>query len=301
MKILISYRGIPNSPGWETGSLLADAFIELGHEVSRYGHYYQKGWDYPIGDVTPINQSKEYDYIIYCECNDPDPQYVELKYVKARKRVYWEFDTSYHPELSAAIVNYFKFDHIFYANSRYETFFKPRWFYFSHAPSISWLPYGFCQRKHFTNFTNKKFLYTIIGSPWKERKEIYDALKDAGIEVEFITGKFREEYIKALAQSQATINFNKNEGRGLLVMRVFEALGTKTCLITNDGDDVQRVLKQGVECLVYKDTNDLIDICKRYEKGQDLEWIANFGYERGMRDHTYEARAQEIINILEDL
>jgi len=297
MKILISYRGIPNSPGWETGSLLSDAFEELGHEVCRYGHYYEKSWQSPISDLNPSNiMDCSFDYTIYCECNDPDPQYVELKHVKSTKKVYWEFDTSYHLNLSEAICNYFKFDHVFYANYKCENFFK------RFTPLVTWLPYGLCQRKHFTNFTNKKFLYTIVGSPWAERKEIADTLKTNGIEVEFITGKFREEYVRALAQSQATINFNKDEGRGLLVMRVFEALGTKTCLITNNGDYVEEVLRPGVECIVYKDMNELVEICQRYKNSQsDLEWIANFGYERGMREHTYEARAQQMINALEAL
>ena len=141
--------------------------------------------------------------------------------------------------------------------------------------------------------------FSIIGSPWKNRIELRDLLKQNGIHVSFISNVFRDDYVDSLAHSLVTINANQNVGRGLLVMRIFEALGARTCLITEQDDGIEKVLKPGVECFVYKNINELIDICNTIKDDKKLaNWVAENGFIRGIKEHTYECRAKQILETL---
>ena len=298
-KVLISYRGIPQSPGWATGDLVADAFRRNGHEVDTYGNFYKQGPSSRIPGSLTIEEvrRKQFDLALYMEMNDDDSQYLELKYIPAKVRAYWDFDVSYHPDFTASVCNYLKFDHIFCANPDFRSFFE------KFAPRASILPYGFCCMKHtpnaFKSFRERKYQFAIIGSPWKERKEIVTALKDEGMDAHLITGVFREEYIQTLADTKVSINYNVQAGAGLLVMRVWESLATHSCLITNAGDHISRFLTVGDDCLVYNDIPGLVELCKKINKEPDIaRRMARQGYITGQKNHSYDSRITEILETL---
>jgi len=291
MKILISYRGIPQSPGWATGDLVVDSFKRLGHEVYTYGHYYKEP-----GHLLPghINKGKlfdeEFDLVLYMDMNDDDPPYPDLKYVKTRKLAYWNFDISYNPGGVYAFMQYMQFDHLFCANYLYAKQLE------KNLPT-TFLPYALSIDKHtLSRWPEKDIDISIVGSPWGDRERLSNLLKEKGINVQFITGKFREEYMNALARSHATINYNVEKGRGLLVMRIFEAMGAKTCLITNDGDMMDKVAIPGQHYLVYRNDQELIDLCQ-YTMGE-LDEIGIEGHLYGLTHHTYDCRVREILYIL---
>jgi spore maturation protein CgeB len=293
MKILVAYRGIPQSPGWATGDFITDSFKRLGHEVYTYGNYYQEP-----GHLLPdhINKGKlfdeEFDLVLCMDVNDDDPLYTNLRYVKARHFAYWNFDISYNPPYTYSFINFMQFNHLFCANDLYTRGLE------KNTPT-TFLPYAFSIDKHRSKEWPKKDIdFSIVGSPWGDRERISNLLKEQGVRVEFINGLFREEYINALARSHATINYNVEKGRGLLVMRIFEAMGAETCLITNDGDFVDQVAIDGLHCLVYRNQNELIDICKRHSMAE-LDEIGQNGYLNGVTNHTYDCRAQEILRVLE--
>ena len=97
MKILVSFRGIPQSPGWATGDFVVKAFRKLGHEVFPYGNYYQTAERIEGLDQTTLFR-QEYDLVLFLECNDGDPQCTEWHSngtSKTRALASWFFDTSY--------------------------------------------------------------------------------------------------------------------------------------------------------------------------------------------------------------
>jgi len=301
LRILVSYRGIPDSPGWATGDLVANAFRALGHDVSVYGYYYQKrGPDGMLPKSLSYDEviRQQFDLALYMEMNDGDAQYAELKNVKARVRAYWDFDVSYHPKFTLANIRHMKFDHIFYANPDFANLFQMC------APRISVLPYAFCSLKHVPKrvipFRERKYKFAIIGSPWEERVKIVETLQKEGLDAHLITNKFREEYIEALNDTQVSINYNVNTGRGLLVMRVWESLGTHTCLLTNGGDHIEDFLTISNDCLVYNNDPELIDLCHKLNDDLGLaEKIARSGYTQGHLLHTYNMRAMQILDVLD--
>ncbi len=294
MKILISYRGIPQSPGWSTGDFVVDSFKRLGHEVYTYGNYYQEP-----GHLLPdhINNGKlfdeEFDLVLYMDMNDDDPSYANLQYVKTMYFAYWNFDISYNPVHTYALINSMRFDHLFCANYLYAKQLE------KNIPT-TFLPYAFSIDKHVPGEWPKKNIdFSIVGSPWGDRERISNLLKEQGVRVEFISGLFREEYIDALVRSHATINYNVERGRGLLVMRIFEAMGAQTCLITNDGDFVDQVASPGQHCLVYRDDKVLVEMCQRWQGNLGaLDNIGREGHLYGLTHHTYDCRAKEILRVL---
>lgn len=295
MNILVSYRGIPQSPGWATGDLFVSAFRRQGHEVDVFGHYYQQP-----NNKLPNSLSAEdvvrrkYDCACYLEMNDNDPQYLNLKHVNAKVRTYCDYDISYHPEATSIFCKYMAFDHIFCANVDFVDCFGHL------APKVSVLPYAYCPEKHvvepYIPLKERKYKFAIIGSPWNERVEIIEAMQKAGLDAHLITDKYREDYIRTLADTQISINYNVTRGMGLLVMRVWESLGCGCCLLTNDSDYSERFLTPGKDHLVYKSIPDLIEICKDLEKNPRLmNNIANYGRAVGRLNHTYDNRVKQIL------
>jgi len=78
-----------------------------------------------------------------------------------------------------------------------------------------------------------------------------------------------------------------------------EILGCRAFLITGNADNLNDYYEDGKEIVIYRDTNDLIDKIKYYlKRDEERRDIARAGYERILRDHTYEKRFNEIFKIV---
>jgi spore maturation protein CgeB len=81
--------------------------------------------------------------------------------------------------------------------------------------------------------------------------------------------------------------------------RNFEIPGCGGFLLTGYADNLEDYYEIDKEIVVYKDTNDLIDKIKYYlDHNEEREIIAQAGYERTLRDHTYEKRFNEIFKTI---
>lgn len=77
--------------------------------------------------------------------------------------------------------------------------------------------------------------------------------------------------------------------------RNFEIPGCGGFLVTGDADDLREYYEDGKEVIIVKNKKDLIEKARYYLAHEDeRRIIANAGYERTMRDHTYEKRFIEI-------
>src|SRR5689334_7395609 len=192
MKILVSYRGIPQSPGWATGDCVVRAFQSQGHDVTPYGNYYQTTNRL---ESNKFASQEEYDLFLFMECGDGDPIYSELKNVRARKRASWFFDAALYPQRWMETIRMFEFDVNFIANNNmlYDNL------------KTEFLPYAADSKLHFRKpdfFEYRTFGF--VGSDRPERQAIADKLSFANVELK--SGIFREEFIDYLAGSRYTIN-----------------------------------------------------------------------------------------------
>jgi len=294
LKIAVAYRGIPHSKGWATGDNLVRAFKKLGHDVYPYGNYYETN-----RRLSKRRLPKELDLLVYCECNDNDPQYRELRYQKARARVYWDFDIDWgREELTSNFLKYFSFDVIFFANLRLKNTFERL------APRVVPLPYAF-DEVHFRPLGIKKTVeVALIGSPYAERAAYIKKLKKDGVDVKFIGGKYKDDFVRAINQLKIHLNLNvaKYGGDGLLVGRVWETIGCGTFLLTQRKDFIEDFFKDGEHLILFDTPEECAEKIKYYlAHEKERERIAKAGYEYGLKHHTYVARAQTILDGVSDL
>jgi spore maturation protein CgeB len=89
--------------------------------------------------------------------------------------------------------------------------------------------------------------------------------------------------------------FKKKQIKG----RIFEILGCRGFLLTDYADDCENYYREGKEIVYYKNLPDLIEKIKYYlQADKEREEIARAGYQRTMREHTFENRFKEIFKII---
>lgn len=282
MKIVVSYRAAPRIRTWETGAMIAGVFRDLGHEVIEYAKVYEsQEWVSYLKCDSP-------DLLIWCECGDPSPQYLELKSLRCPK-FYWAFDVSYNPRFHKNLCNAMQFDWIFSANVNYQANFF--------GPKTSWLPYAADKRRHFRSLRSPKVMdVALVGSERPDRRKLINILRAANIDAQLISGVFKEDYIDALANAKIVINENPADGRGLLNMRFTESMAAGSCLLTQRGDGEDRVGTENVHFACYSTQDEAIAKCHLLLEQEDLRLrIAEAGQNLMSEAHTYHNRAKTIL------
>ena len=292
MKILVSYRGIPQSPGWATGDMVVKALRALGHEVYPYAKYYQQNrWV----EGRPMLDDHEWDLILFMECNDGDPQYHELKITRARKIVCWLFDTSYQADQYRKLVEYFRFDHLFLANPLTIQQYKV-WGY----QNVNYLPYACDRELHGRPLEHPKVRdVALVGSIRDDRRALANEFNKNGMKLELIGDVFREEYIDTLASSRIVINQNPQQGRGLLNMRWFETAAAGSIIIGEAVDLAANDIFCFGEAHQYNSINGLVELCKTYLSHQETQdWLRSTTHRNAHALHTYEERCKQMLTTL---
>jgi len=81
--------------------------------------------------------------------------------------------------------------------------------------------------------------------------------------------------------------------------RPFEITGSGGFCITGAADDMENYFTPGKEIVIYEGTADLIEKIRYYlEHDEERKKIAKAGYERALREHTYNARLEDIFRQL---
>ena len=94
--------------------------------------------------------------------------------------------------------------------------------------------------------------------------------------------------------------FILNKKREQIKGRNFEIPGSGGFLLTSNADNLTDYYKDGKEIVIYKDIDDMINKIKYYlEHNEEREAIAQAGYERTLREHTYEKRFNNIFKIIQ--
>jgi len=293
MKILVSFRGIPQSPGWSTGDMVVKALRALGHEVFPYAKYYQQNkW---VEDRKFALDNHEFDLILYMECNDGDPQYHELQLVRARKTACWLFDTSYHQDRYKRLVDYFRFDHLFLANPLTIQEYRV-WGY----KNAHYLPYACDRELHGRSLEYPKTRdVVLVGSIRDDRRALATELKQHGVKLELVGDVFREDYIDALASAKIVINQNPPEGRGLLNMRFWETQAAGTFVFTEHFDNEMNI-EAGIDsrAMPYESTGEIAAFTKTllaHDGPHSLNELCKYNQSIVFENHTYQNRCQDML------
>jgi hypothetical protein len=82
-------------------------------------------------------------------------------------------------------------------------------------------------------------------------------------------------------------------------MRLYEATGVGTMLITDAKGNLSELFEPGDEVVTYSNESELVEQINHYlDKESERIRIARAGQERTLRDHTYERRMSELVDIL---
>ncbi|OWY27293.1 CgeB family protein [Herbaspirillum robiniae] len=106
---------------------------------------------------------------------------------------------------------------------------------------------------------------------------------------------------RALARSRVTLNRHINVAENNANnMRLYEATGVGTLLITDHKDNLGELFEVGKEVVAYSTPTEAAELIRYYIAHPDeAAEIARAGQARTLREHTYQRRMEELVPILE--
>jgi spore maturation protein CgeB len=150
---------------------------------------------------------------------------------------------------------------------------------------------------------------SFVGRCNGERQSFIDTLKNKGINIATFGQGWKNssrvsqaDLIKIYNQSKISLNmsFASRDSKILSTKgRDFEVPGCGSLLLTKDTKEIAEYFVPGEEIVTYQDANDAAEKIKYHLKNEDeREKIAKKGYERVLREHTYEKRFFEIFKFV---
>lgn len=106
---------------------------------------------------------------------------------------------------------------------------------------------------------------------------------------------------RALARSRITLNRHINVAENYANnMRLYEATGVGTLLLTDRKDNLGELFEVGKEVVAYSSAEEAAELIRYYLAHPDeAQAIARAGQARTLREHTYGHRMEELVSILE--
>jgi len=140
----------------------------------------------------------------------------------------------------------------------------------------------------------KKYDIGFCGNYVNRTNYINELEKDFRIKLDiFVIGKSMVNAINSYK-----IHWNKCYSYDLNY-RIFETLGCKTFLLTNENSDLEKLFTVDKDLITYKDYEDCKKKIKYYLQNEaERNRIAYNGFEIVRKNHTYKSRAEKLIEII---
>lgn len=107
-----------------------------------------------------------------------------------------------------------------------------------------------------------------------------------------------DDVARKLAQSKVGVNYSVNKD---LNMRVFETLGTRTALLTDNLDSIQELFNDNEHLVLFNSIDEAVEKMKWLLSDDEArQKIAENGYREALLRHTYEVRARKILEVCLD-
>lgn len=258
------------------------AFRRLGHDAQPFGWYYSQPGPGGVGSDRcrkPLSDGTfEPELVVWLECCDTDPQYLQLFDLECSK-VYWEFDTTFH---DGPLLPLERFERTFMANH-----------IMAEKYGATYLPYG-VDVEQFYPSAEASLTVALIGTPFERRAQFCEA---AGVDI--VSGLVGPDYAAALRDLAVSVHYLDSGGDGMVVARPYETMASGVCLLAEDTSALRRHWHPGVHYTTFRDPAGCRAQVKRLLKNDDeREGIAEMGYRDVMEHHTYDRRAATILDSL---
>lgn len=158
-----------------------------------------------------------------------------------------------------------------------------------------WLPNCYDDSLFFPTNTPKTIALGFVGNVCNRRRWIKVLQNDMNLHFrEMLLGHEMVNFINS-----SRIHWNRNIDSDVNY-RHFETLGCKTFLLTNRAPDTDLLFEIGKEIVVYRTMKDLQEKIKYYRRHSgEREAIADAGYRRVKRDHTYTTRCKQLLEYIQ--
>jgi spore maturation protein CgeB len=104
---------------------------------------------------------------------------------------------------------------------------------------------------------------------------------------------------RVLRDSALTLNVHWGSEPHANNLRLYEATGVGTALLTDWKDDLGELFEVGREVAAYRDPDECIDLIEYYlARDDEREALAAAGQRRTLRDHTYRQRMEELVELV---
>lgn len=289
MDILVSYRGTPQAVGYEIGAAVARAFRRLGHTVYEYGNYYGSR-----KRVSNHSIPKHVDILLYVECNDQEQQYLELRHIDAKFRAFWVFDLALYPTRVLDLIRRMRFTHVFTGNVESLSYISLL------VPTVYYLPIGvdgYLYQYHPNRSPSRDAIFVGTSNP--KRMVFLQELGRYGVQVEFITGLFGDQYARLLQSASIHVSHGVGGGSGLLPARVWETTGSGLPLVVERDNGIETFFEDHTEVCLYQDVSSAASAIRELLNDRALrERIGLNARKRIEAYHTYDKRAEMILDAL---
>lgn len=102
-----------------------------------------------------------------------------------------------------------------------------------------------------------------------------------------------------LRKSKITVNHHGNVPPYANNMRLFEATGVGTLLVTDWKENLAELFEPDKEVVAYRSPEECVELIQHYlDHDQDREAIARAGQKRTLSEHTWHHRMQELVDIV---
>ena len=128
-----------------------------------------------------------------------------------------------------------------------------------------------------------------------------DLLKDAGLTNYYHGPVWGSEMFSVLGNSKIVVNRHGTvAGPYAVNMRMYETTGSGAALITESKSNLQDLFDVGTEVMAYNGIDEAVEIAVSLLAEPDrLSALAQAGQQRTLRDHTYDRRAESLVEIFE--
>jgi hypothetical protein len=306
MKVLVTGRAIPKQPDRCTGQQLVEGFKQAGHEAYFYGCFYGDPMNF-LG-AEECQSVDNWDLVVYTEMNDGMSGYGPLfEYHKLREvpRLHWDFDVSYHPQISIDRVRAIEFDGYLVGNKYFlgdEGFGRLR-------KPVLHLPYACSPQIHRRlDDVKREYLIGFVGSLTDERKRLIEVCKETvsnSADVFAGEGFIGEDLITKTNEMSIMFHSNQDACKGLVPGRPWETTGCGTTLMMDrtSYEDFCDFLPEHLyeDILVYDNETDIRQLLSSWQnKRATLEMMGDSLRTYVHQNHTYKHRAEQIIEWAEN-
>lgn len=111
---------------------------------------------------------------------------------------------------------------------------------------------------------------------------------------------FGQEMYQVFHDSKITVSVHEDAQNGASNMRLFEATGVGTCLVTDWQENLPELFEPEKEVVTFRSPEECVEKIKwLLAHPRERDAVARAGQARTLRDHTFKQRAAQIIDIIE--